>query len=89
MFFLSLSHTHTHTHTHTHLHTLIHKFRFQLMDISLIASALFQDSLPIQTDIDRTSFSFLQTQGSTIDSIHGLLFISRALKVSIDTTVSF
>ena len=33
-------------------------------------------------------FRFLETQGSTIDSIYGLLFLSRAPQDSIDATAS-
>ena len=51
-----------------------------------IASALFQDFPPNQTHIVRISFWFWETQGSTIDSIYGLLLLSRAPQDSIDTT---
>ena len=50
-----------------------------------IGSALFQDFLPNQTHIARISFCFLETQGSTIDFIYGLLLFSKAPKDSIDT----
>ena len=53
-----------------------------------IASALFQDFLSNQTHIAKIPFRCLETQGSTIDSIYGLLLLSRAPQDNIDTTVS-
>ena len=53
-----------------------------------IASTLFQDFLPNQTHIAIICFWFLETQGSTLDSICGLLLPSRAPKERIDTAVS-
>ena len=50
-----------------------------------IASTLFQDFFPGQTHISRISFYFLERRGSTIDSIYGLLLLSRAAQ---DKTVS-
>ena len=49
------AHTHTHTHTHTHArtHTQKHNFHFQHLIIFSIASSIFQDLLPNQTDIAR------------------------------------
>ena len=41
-----------------------------------------------QTHKVRIYFWFLETQGSTIDSIYGLLFLSRAPQDSTDTTAS-
>ena len=69
-------------------HTHTHKFRSWLRDIFSIASALFQDFLSNHTHIARIPFWFLETQGSTTDSIYGLLLLSRAPQDSVDTTVS-
>ena len=59
----------------SHTHTQIYKFCF-----------LFQDFLPNQAYIARISFWFLETQGSAINFIYGLLLFSRAPKDSIDTS---
>ena len=70
---------------------LIHKytnFTFSSWKLSVIASDLLQDFLLNQTHVVRFSFWFLETQGSTIDSIYGLLLVGRSSKYSIDTTVS-
>ena len=40
-----------------------------------IVSVLFQNFLSYQTPIAKTPFWFLETQGSTIDSIYGLLLL--------------
>ena len=61
--------------SHTHTHTQIYKFCF-----------LFQDFLPNQTYIARISFWFLETQGSAVNFIYGLLLFSRAPKDGIDTS---
>ena len=53
-----------------------------------IASALFQDFLSNQTHIAKIPFWFLETQGSSIDSIYELLLLSRAPQDSVDTAVS-
>ena len=53
-----------------------------------IASALFQYFLSNQTHIAKIPFWFLETQGSSIDSIYELLLLSRAPQDSIDTAVS-
>ena len=58
------------------------------MDTFFHCLSLFQDFLPNQTRITKTSLRFLETQGSTIDSIYGLLLLSRAPpQNSIGTTV--
>ena len=50
--------------------------------------ALFQDFLPNQTNIAWIFLWFLETQGSTIDFIHGLLLLSKTLQDSIYKRVS-
>ena len=50
-----------------------------------IASSLF---LSNQTHIVKIPFLFLETQSATIDSIYGLLLLSRVPHDSIDTAVS-
>ena len=54
----------------------------------LIMLALFQDFLSNQTHTAKIPFWFLETQGLTVDSIYGLLLLSKAPQDSIDTTVS-
>ena len=49
-----------------------------------IASALFQDFLPIKA-LFRGSFLILEAQGSAINFIHGLLLLSRTKNYGIDT----
>ena len=69
---------------------LTHKytdFAFSSWIIFSIASALSQDIFPNQTHTANISLRCLETQGSTIDSIYGLLLLSRAPKDTIDTTV--
>ena len=51
-----------------------------------IAPTIFQDFLSNQTHIAKIPFWFLETQGSTIDSIYELLLLSRAPQDSIDIT---
>ena len=70
--------------SHTHIHT---NFAFGSLVLFSIASALFQDFLSNQTHIAKIPFWFLETQGSTIDSIYGLLLLSRAPQDSIDTKI--
>ena len=53
-----------------------------------ITSALFQDFLSNQTHRVKIPFWFLETHGSTINSIYELLLLSRAPQDIIDTTVS-
>ena len=68
--------------------TQVHKFRILLLkDTFFHRLTLFEDFLPNQTHIAKISFRFLETQGSTIESINGLLLLSRAPPDSIDTTV--
>ena len=82
----SLCHKHAHTHTHTHI-TQIHKSHFISSILFFIASVLLQDFLQSQTHIARISFRFSETQGSTVDSIYGLLLLSRTPEDSKDVTV--
>ena len=53
-----------------------------------VASAIFQDFLPNQIHITKIPSWFLETQGSTIYSLNGLLRLSRASQDGIDATVS-
>ena len=69
----------------THIHT---NSAFSSGILFSIASALFQGFLSNQTHIVKIPFLFLETQGSTIDSIYEFLLLSRAPQDSIDTTVS-
>ena len=73
LFFFSLTHKDTNS-------TL-------LMDTFFHCLGLFQDSLENQTRTAKISFWFLEKQGPTIDSVHGLLLLSKAPQDSIDTTV--
>ena len=44
--------------------------------------------ITVISKLAKICFGFLETQGSTIDSIYGLLLLSSAPQDSIDTTVS-
>ena len=57
------------------------------MDTSFHCLSFFQDFLSNQTHITKISFWFWEKQGSTIDSVYGLLLLSRAPHDSIGTTV--
>ena len=73
------------SHTHTHKCT---NSTFSSWILFSIASAIFQNFFTNQTHTAMIYFWFLETQGSTINSIYGLLFLSKAPQDSIDTTAS-
>ena len=66
-----------------HIHT---DSAFSSGILFFIAPTLFQGFRSNQTHIAKIPFWFLETQGSTIDSIYELLLLSRAPQDSIDTT---
>ena len=57
------------------------------MDTFFHRLSLFQDFLQNQTHTAKISFRFLEKQGPTIDSIYGLLLLSRAPQDNTNTTV--
>ena len=57
------------------------------MDTFFHCLSLFQDFLQNQTHAAKIFFGFLEKQGPTINSIYGLLLLSRAPQDSIDTTI--
>ena len=57
--------------------------------IFLLPQSLLRIFFHNQTHRASISFQFLETQGSTMDAIYGLLLLSRTPQDGIDTTVCF
>ena len=64
-----------------------HKFRFHLKDTFFHCHSPFSGFSFQSNPHSEDPFWFLETQGSTIDSIYQLLLLSRAPQDSIDTAV--